>query len=266
MKTNDILLLLDLNEHFNSTYAHGLVCVQYLVALNVFLGGDKTILKIAMSEFFRDFFMQAINEMDDRVKLKLDAINDLSKTINNVLITAANKFKTLPKEIRMGNFADHQTENQKFEDDVVTNILYGFKVKYPYDTDHLIFPDTADEIKNRLLKNLSKKIKLDFALNEKDREVQGGTILDETKDLIKTHAGLDRDTSNEVVKLSDFNNDVVELEINNYDLKNRFEQTTNKLIQENNVGIVSKMLVDDIINHSIEELGKKKQKKIIFRQ
>ena len=47
----------------------------------------------------------------------------------------------------MGNFADHKTENQKFEDDVVRNILYDFKVEYPHDTDHLTFPNTADEIK-----------------------------------------------------------------------------------------------------------------------
>ena len=61
--------------------------------------------------------------------------------------------------------------------------------------------------------------------------------------------------------MSDFNNDIVELETNNYDLKNRFEQTTNKLIQENNVDIVSKMLVDDIINQSIEELEEKEAEK-----
>ena len=60
--------------------------------------------------------------------------------------------------------------------------------------------------------------------------------------------------------MSDFNN-VVELEINDYDLKSRFEQTTNKLIQENNVDIVSKMTVDDIINQSIEELEEEETEK-----
>ena len=54
--------------------------------------------------------------------------------------------------------------------------------------------------------------------------------------------------------MSDFNNVVVELEINDYDLKNRFEEATNNLIQENNIDIVSKMLVNDILNQSIEEL------------
>ena len=54
--------------------------------------------------------------------------------------------------------------------------------------------------------------------------------------------------------MSDFDNVVVELEINDYDLKNRFEEATNNLIQENNIDIVSKMLVNDILNQSIEEL------------
>ena len=42
--------------------------------------------------------------------------------------------------------------------------------------------------------------------------------------------------------------------MNGYDLKNCFEETTNNFIQENNTDIVSKMLVNDIINQSIEEL------------
>ena len=101
---------------------------------------------------------------------------------------------------------------------------------------------------------LEQKNKLDFALNERDGEIQEGIILDPKKGLIKTLADLDGNISNEIVKLSDFNNDVVELEINNYDLQNRFEETTSNLFQENNIDIVSKMLVNDIINQSIEEL------------
>ena len=220
MKTNDILSPFNLYEHFNSTDAHGLVCVQFLATLNVFLGGNKIISKNAMSELFHNLSMQALNEMEDRVKLKFDAINDLNKSINNLLITEAYKFKTLPKEIRMRNFADHKTKNQKFEDDVVRNILYDFKVEYPHDTDNLTFPNTADEIRKQAADELEQKDKLDFAWNERDWEIQEGIILDAKKDLIKTLADLDGDISNEIVKLSDFNNGAVELEINNYDLKN----------------------------------------------
>ena len=42
------------------------------------------------------------------------------------------------------------------------------------------------------------------------------------KEKIQTLAGLDDDISNEIVKLSDLNNGVVELELNDYDL-NRFD-------------------------------------------
>ena len=175
-----------------------------------------------MSGFFHILSMQALDEMDDKVKLKFDAINDLNKNINNLSITEAIKFKTLPKETGMGNFADHKTENQKFEDDVVRNILYDFKVEYPHDTDHLTFPNAADKIKKQAADKLEQKNKLYFSLNERDQEIQEGIILDANKDLIKTLAGLYSNTSNEIVKLSDFNNDVVELEINDYDFKNRF--------------------------------------------
>ena len=61
--------------------------------------------------------------------------------------------------------------------------------------------------------------------------------------------------------MSDFNNDVAESEINHDDLKNRFDQTANKLIQENNVDSVSKMLLDDIIYQSVEELEEEETKK-----
>ena len=59
--------------------------------------------------------MQALNEMEGRVKLKSDAINELNKSINNLLITEANKFKTLPKEIRMGTLLilKQKTKNLK---------------------------------------------------------------------------------------------------------------------------------------------------------
>ena len=79
VKTNDILSLFELYENFNSADAHGLVCLQFLAVLNVFRGSDKVILKNAMSEFFHNLSMQALNEMDNRVKLKFDAINDLKK-------------------------------------------------------------------------------------------------------------------------------------------------------------------------------------------
>ena len=70
VKPNDILSPFDSYENFNLTDAHGLVCVQFLAALNIFLGGDKIVSKNAMNEFFHNLSMQVLNEMDDRVELK----------------------------------------------------------------------------------------------------------------------------------------------------------------------------------------------------
>ena len=110
--------------------------------------------------------MQVLNKLEDRVKLKFDAISDLNKSINNLLIKEANKLKVFPNEIQVGNFVDNKTENQKFEDDVVRNIMYDFKVEYPHDTNHLNFPNTDDEIRKQAADELEQKDKLDFALNE----------------------------------------------------------------------------------------------------
>ena len=43
VKTNEVILSFDLYEKFNSSSAEALVSTQFLVAFNIFIGGDKTI-------------------------------------------------------------------------------------------------------------------------------------------------------------------------------------------------------------------------------
>ena len=131
-------------------------------------------------------------------------------------------------------------------------------VQYLQDTDHLTFPNTTKEIKKQAAEELEQKNKLKLARNERDHEIMKGIVLNAKKDLIITLAGLDGDVSSEVSNLAGFNID--ELETSNYNLKNRFEQTTNKLLEENNADIVSKMLVEDVINKSIEGLEVEQKK------
>ena len=50
VKTNEVISPFDFYEKFNST--HCLVSTQFLAAFNIFIGGNKTISKNAMSEFF----------------------------------------------------------------------------------------------------------------------------------------------------------------------------------------------------------------------
>ena len=59
VKENQLINPFDLYEKFQFTDSHGLVSVQFLAALNVFVGGDRNISKNAMSEFFSNLTLQA---------------------------------------------------------------------------------------------------------------------------------------------------------------------------------------------------------------
>ena len=69
-----------------------MVYVQFLAALNSCLGGEKNISKNAKSEFFQNLSLQALSELDETTNIKFDAINELNKSIDNLLMDEANKF------------------------------------------------------------------------------------------------------------------------------------------------------------------------------
>ena len=131
-----------------------------------------------MNEFFHNLSMQALNQLIDRIEIQVDAINKLNKSINNLLITAY-IFRKQPEENLFGNFADYKTKNQKFQDDVVRNILYKFTVEYLQDTDHLTFPLHCQRNKKKqAAEELEQKNKLKLARNERDHEIMKGIVLD----------------------------------------------------------------------------------------
>ena len=98
VRTKDILSPFESYEFFNQTDAHGLVCVQFLAALNSDLGGEKNILKNAMSQFFQNLSLEALNELDETTNIKFDAIIELNNSINNLLMDKANN--SLIKKIK----------------------------------------------------------------------------------------------------------------------------------------------------------------------
>ena len=51
IKANDIISPVALYQKFNSSHCHGLVCTQFLAALNIYLSGNSEISNDAMSEF-----------------------------------------------------------------------------------------------------------------------------------------------------------------------------------------------------------------------
>ena len=147
VKTNEVILSLDLYEKFNSTSAHGLVLTQFLAAFNIFIGGDKTISKNAMSEFFHNLSMQALSRADDRIDIKFDAIEEFHKSIKKLLKDEVDRNSDLSfTDFRPEQFEEIKDPNRSFEENVVENIMSGNRVDYLQDTNHMSFPNTEEEI------------------------------------------------------------------------------------------------------------------------
>ena len=94
VKSSDVISSSELYKRFKSVDTRGLVCLHYLAALNVHIGGGKMISKNAVSEFFSTFVNAALSKSDDTVAIKFDAINRLSKSLKDLLMTESLPFDT----------------------------------------------------------------------------------------------------------------------------------------------------------------------------
>ena len=169
VKTDDILSPFELYEFFNHTDSHGLVCVHFLAALNSHLGGYKNISKNVMIEFFQNLSLQALNELDETTNIKFDAINELSKSINNLLMDEVNIFINQKNQrLSFNSVNDFKSENKKIED-IVDNILNDFTIEHPQESDHLFYPNTADEINKQIQDEEEQKRRLYIVLNERQQ-------------------------------------------------------------------------------------------------
>ena len=83
-------------------------------------------------------------------------------------------------------------------------------------------------------------------------------ISDAKKNLLKTLAGIDRNISDSVVNLSGFNMEKIEIYVEEHNLKDQFKETTERMIQQNNMEIIPKRLVDNVIENAVEEVKNEK--------
>ena len=84
VKTKDVISPFDLYENFQSSTAYGLVSTQFLAALKINFGGDKTVSRNAMTEFFHNLSLQALNRDDNWVQLQFDAIIRLNRNLKKI--------------------------------------------------------------------------------------------------------------------------------------------------------------------------------------
>ena len=73
---------------------------------------------------------------------------------------------------------------------------------------------------------------------------------------MKTLAGVDGEISSSVVNLSDFNIEKIEINVKEPSLKEYFKETTERMIRQNSMVIISKRLVDNVIKNAVEKLKK----------
>ena len=123
-----------------------------------------------MIEFFQNLSLQALNELDGTTTIKFDAINELNKSINNLLMDEANKFINQKNQrLSFNSVNDFKSENKKIKEDIADNILNDFTIEHPQESDHLFYPNTADEINKQIQDEEEQKRRLYIVLNERQQ-------------------------------------------------------------------------------------------------
>ena len=81
------------------------------------------------------------------------------------------------------------------------------------------------------------------------------------KNLFKTLGGPDGGILSSVVNLSGLNVEKMEINVKEHNLKEQFKETTERMIQQNNMEIIFKILVDKVIKNAVEEVKNEKTSK-----
>ena len=136
--------------------------------------------------------MQALSKSDDTIVIKVDAINTLNKSLNNLLTVDALTFDTA-RVSRMTAFfdqpifvSDEQSDNKIIENSIVRNILNDEKIDFPTDTDYISLPNTADELKQQSINENKLFIETELKKNERDFQTFENLFNEAKLDLIKT--------------------------------------------------------------------------------
>ena len=195
VKTSQVISPFNLYEKFQSTDLHGLVSVQFLAALNVFMGEDKTISKNAMSEFINNLSMQALSRDDD------EAITELNRSLKNLFKEDQRHSSRLSfVYFTPQTYQEIKDLNQLIEEDVVNNIISGNRLKHPQDTDHMTFLNTAEEIAAESKANQELENRVAQAINARDVEILQEIVQAARNELINTLLNIEREIAAEVIQ------------------------------------------------------------------
>ena len=97
LKTDEHLSLATLHQKFYNSEFIGLSSFQALCALNIYLGGDKSVSGLAYSEFLQNMTYQSLSQENDNVELAFDQGTNLAHSVVNALnevVTKESEFST----------------------------------------------------------------------------------------------------------------------------------------------------------------------------
>ena len=112
VQSENIVLPIELYKKLQIRSGRGLVCVQFLAVLNIYLAGSTKDSQNIMSELFHNLSLQALSIEDDRIRITFDAMNKIHQIITDNSRTL--KFEFMKNEIER-SFDD----DQKFQDTIV---------------------------------------------------------------------------------------------------------------------------------------------------
>ena len=112
VQSENIISLTELYKKLQIRSGRGLVCVQFLAVLNIYLAGSTKDSQNIMSELFHNLSLQALSIEDDRIHITFDAMNKIHQIITDNLRTL--KFEFMKNDIER-SFDD----DQKFQDTIV---------------------------------------------------------------------------------------------------------------------------------------------------
>ena len=76
------IFLKRLYKLFRGTRSHGLVSLQFLAGLNLFLRGKEKILNDALTEIYHNFLLQALSVKEIGTTLGFEKITELAAEVN----------------------------------------------------------------------------------------------------------------------------------------------------------------------------------------
>ena len=160
IQTDEAISPIELFEKFRATDARGLVSIQALAALSLFLGGDANVdvATEAMTEFLRNMSHQVLNRENDEISLEFDKLSELKNELIDLCLDKSKASLDFSRNIL--NRVDQEINDYQFAFDLSLAEIIQVEV------DKLISSDEK-----------SPEIKPDFVLPPL---ITTGKIFDET--------------------------------------------------------------------------------------